>query len=110
MPLIGALINRADDFSRLNELRRRLLKEAAHEPRSVPKPKPRHGMVQEAVIKVLAAKAPQSMSAKDIAAAVERLLGMQVSRNTVHSCLSTGACEPEARFERLGRGCYRLRK
>ena len=46
------------------------------------------------------------MRVQDIHAAVERLLGMRVSKDSVNSCLSTGSRGKDARFERVGRGCY----
>jgi hypothetical protein len=48
------------------------------------------------------------MRATHVHAAVERLLGHSVSKNSVDSCLSKGARGNEPRFERVSLGCYRL--
>jgi hypothetical protein len=42
--------------------------------------------------------------------AVEDLLGMPVSRDSVRSCLSSGARSPRPAFERAAPGCYRLKR
>ena len=108
MPLIGALLNQHSKLDRLGILRRELLRESAKSLRQANHPRPRNGAIQAAVIKVLAAASPEPMHAAGVHAAVERLLNVPVSRDTINSCLSTGACGAEARFERLGRGRYRL--
>jgi hypothetical protein len=66
-----------------------------------------NGVVQRAVVKVLAA-AGGPMRGADIHMAVERLLGHSVSKNSVSWCLATGARAKESRFERVAYGCYRL--
>jgi hypothetical protein len=66
-----------------------------------------NGVVQRAVIKVLAA-AQQPMRATEVHAAAEELLGHPVSKDSISWCLAAGAREKEQRFERVARGCYRL--
>lgn len=66
-----------------------------------------NGVVQRAVIKVLAA-ADEPMRGADIHRAVERLLGRPVSKNSVNWCLLAGVRAKEPRFERVSYGCYRL--
>jgi hypothetical protein len=41
-------------------------------------------------------------------AAVERLLGLDVSKDSVAWCLSSGARGKQPRFERVSYGCYQL--
>lgn len=108
MPLIGALSNHAERLVRLSELKRRLLKQAAQDPRPAFQVKPRHGATQRAVIEVLAASFPKPMSVKDIIAAVEPLLGVPISRGAVEGCLSAGAHSQRPRFVRVKPGWYRL--
>lgn len=50
----------------------------------------RCGAIQEAVFEVLA-NADNPMRPREVHAAVERLLSMPVSKDTVNSCLSSGA-------------------
>lgn len=50
------------------------------------------------------------MSVRDVHAAVEHYLSMQVSKDSVNSCLSTGATGNDACFERTKRGVYGLRE
>jgi len=66
-----------------------------------------NGVVQRAVIRVLAA-AGHALSVADVQGAVEERLGRPVSKDSVNSCLSTGARGAEPRFERMAPGCYRL--
>lgn len=68
-----------------------------------------NGVVQRAVVKVLAAAA-KPMRAADIHTAVEGLLGHGVSKNSVSWCLAAGTRAKEPRFERVGYGVYRLRR
>jgi hypothetical protein len=111
MRLAGALSNQAavEKLSRLNHLRKTLLREAAKSPRPAKRSRPRSGAIQQAVVQVLT-DAAEPMHAAKVHAVVERLLGRSVSRDTVNSCLSVGARDTEAQFERLGRGRYRLRR
>jgi hypothetical protein len=108
--LTGALSNQpaTEKLSRVNLLRKKLLREAANSPHPAKRVQLRSGAIQAAVIKVLA-DSPEPMQAIQIHAAVERLLSMPVSKDTVKSCLSEGARGADVRFERLGRGRYKLR-
>jgi hypothetical protein len=66
-----------------------------------------NGVVQRAVVKVLAASdAPTRLA--HIYAAVEARLGHSVSKESVSWCLRTGCGGDEPRFERVSYGCYRL--
>lgn len=67
-----------------------------------------NGVVQRAVVKVLAA-AQRPMRGPEVRAAVESLLGHPVSKDSISWCLAAGARRKEPRFVRTGRGCYRLR-
>jgi hypothetical protein len=108
--LAGALSNRSgqEKLERLDALRRRLLRQAAQAPRQAKRLRLRNGAVQEAVLRVLATS-PEPMRVADVHAAVERLLSMPVSRDSVNSCLSVGARGAEAPFERVKIGWYRVR-
>lgn len=110
MDLAGALSNQSvgEKLARLNALRKKLLDEVAKSPHPVKPVVLRSGAIQQAVVKVLAAS-PDPMHAAKVHAAVEHLLSMPVSRDSVNSCLSVGARSPGGQFERLGRGRYRLR-
>jgi len=66
-------------------------------------------VVQRAVIKVLAA-AQRPLTVLEAQAAVADLLGHSVSKGSINYCLSTGTLGREPRFERVARGCYRLRR
>jgi len=66
-----------------------------------------NGVIQRAVIKALS-EADRPMDVGEARTAVEGLLGYPVSRDSVCSCLSTGARSREPQFERVARGCYRL--
>lgn len=101
-------MNHADDLARLTELKRRLLRRAAREPRAASRLKPRHGATQAAVIKILAETAPEPMPIKAIHAAVEHLQGERVSRGTIEGCLSEGVRRARPRFVRVKPGWYRL--
>jgi hypothetical protein len=68
-----------------------------------------NGVVQRAAVKVLAA-AQQPLSVQEAQAAVADLLGHPVSKGSINCCLSTGTLGREPRFERVARGCYRLRR
>jgi hypothetical protein len=58
-----------------------------------------NGVVQRAVVKVLAS-AQRPLTVPETQAAVVDLLGHPVSRGSVNCCLSTGALGDEPRFER----------
>jgi hypothetical protein len=66
-----------------------------------------NGVVQRAVMGVLAA-ADRVLTVVEVHVAVEQRVGMAVSRDSVRSCLSSGARGPHPIFERRGPGCYRL--
>jgi len=66
-----------------------------------------NGVVQRAVIKVLV-EAGRPMDGGEAHRAVEGLLGHPVSRDSVTSCLSTGARAAPIRFDRVARGRYQL--
>lgn len=66
-----------------------------------------NGVVQRAVVKVLAA-ANGPTRAADIHLAVERLLDRVVSKESVSCCLRKGVRGVEPRFERVEVGYYRL--
>jgi hypothetical protein len=83
------------------------------EPTAQPEPLPAsgrlgNGEVQRAIIKVLAS-ARRPLTVLEAQAAVVDLLGHPVSKGSINCCLSTGALGDEPRFERVARGCYRLR-
>ncbi len=67
-----------------------------------------NGVVQRAVVKVLAA-AQRPLNVLEAQAAVVDLLGHPVRKGSINCCLSTGVLGDEPRFERVARGCYRLR-
>jgi hypothetical protein len=66
-----------------------------------------NGVVQRAVTRVLAV-AGHALSVADVQGVVEERLGQPVSKDSVNSCLSTGARGAKPRFERMAPGCYRL--
>lgn len=66
----------------------------------------RPGWVTDMVVRVLIAGG-EPMRATHVHAAVEKLLGHSVSKDSVDSCLSKGARGKEPRFERVSYGCYR---
>jgi len=68
-----------------------------------------NGVVQRAVFKVLGV-ADQPLSVGEVQLAVEQLLGESVSRHSINWCLSTRTLGEKPRFERVARGCYRLRR
>lgn len=66
-----------------------------------------NGVVQRAVMGALAA-ADRVLTVAEVQVAVEERLGMPVSKDSVRSCLSSGARSPHPIFERAAPGCYRL--
>jgi hypothetical protein len=66
-----------------------------------------NGVVQRAVITAFV-EADRPMDVGEAHRAVEELLGYAVSRDSVSSCLSTGARSARLRFERVARGRYQL--
>jgi hypothetical protein len=73
----------------------------------VAKPAYRWGWVLAAVTEVLKA-AGEPMRARMIHAAVEKLVGEPVSWSSVKNCLASRVGGRSPRFERVGRGRYRL--
>jgi hypothetical protein len=67
----------------------------------------RPGWVIDAVVRVLVDEG-RPMRSMHVRAAVESLLGHSVSKDSVDSCLSTGARGKVPRFERVSYGYYRL--
>jgi hypothetical protein len=66
-----------------------------------------NGAVRRAAIGALAA-AGRVLTVGEVQAAVEGHLGVPVSRDSVRSCLSSGARGLHPTFEPTARGCYRL--
>ncbi len=66
-----------------------------------------NGVVQRALIEALAV-AGRPMGVCEAQTAVEALLGHGVSRDSVNSCLSTGACGVQPCFRRVAPGRYLL--
>jgi len=66
-----------------------------------------NGVILRTVIKALL-EADRPMDVGAAHAAVGELLGYPVSRDSVNSCLSTGARRPVPLFQRVARGRYRL--
>jgi hypothetical protein len=86
-----------------------IVRKAGSPARVAPEPKMLklgNGVVQAAVVKVLAA-ADRPMGLAEVQTAVDALLGQPVSKDSINSCLSTGSRGDKPRFERVGRGCYR---
>lgn len=73
------------------------------------RPTHRPGWVLTAVIKVLERSA-EPMRAIAIHAAIEDLLGEPVAWSSVKNCLSEGTHRQPPRFERTGRGLYRIKR
>lgn len=67
----------------------------------------RAGALMEVVGEVLA-DAREAMRMCEIHAAAEALLGQTVPRSTVKNCLANNCRGTRTRFERVGRGRYRL--
>lgn len=65
-----------------------------------------NGVVQRAAMDALVA-ARRVLTVAEVQGAVEEGLGMEVSRDSVRSCLSSGARGPHPIFERTDPGCYR---
>ncbi len=66
-----------------------------------------NGVVLRAVVDVMAIQ-ERPMAVAEVHAAVECCLGHPVSRESVNSCLSTGARGARPRFERIAPGRYQL--
>lgn len=109
--LLGALGDR-ETRSSLSHLAERLtaLKASDALPQAIRRQRQRAhrpGWVMDAVVRVLADEGGP-MHRRKVHAAVERLLGLPVSKDSVDWCLSNGARTKEQRFERVSPGCYRL--
>jgi len=63
--------------------------------------------VSQAILKVLQ-RAPDGLRTRDIHRHVEQLLGGQVSRSSIKNHLAKNCHGEMPRFQRLGRGRYRL--
>ena len=68
-----------------------------------------NGVVQRAVIRALS-EAGRAMDVREAHVAVEALVGRSVSRDSVNSCLSTGARGARPDFQRVGPGRYQLKR
>jgi hypothetical protein len=68
-----------------------------------------NGVVKRAAIGALAA-ADRALTVAEVQVAVEERLAMAVSKDSVRSCLSSGARRRNPTFERTGPGRYRLRR
>jgi hypothetical protein len=66
-----------------------------------------NGVVQRALVEVFL-EAGRPMGVGEAHLALEVLLGRSVSRDSVNSCLSTGARAARHRFERVAPGRYQL--
>ena len=111
MELNGALSNPrvSVELSRLDVLYEDLFSRARADPRE-PRPAPRHaGGVLATVTRVLE-KAEHPMRAREIHAAAERLAGELLRWTSVKGILAAYAEGYGARFERVRRGCYRIKK
>jgi hypothetical protein len=102
----------ASDRFRLSYLAKRLkrLRASDARPRAIKSQRQRDrrpGWVSDVVVRVLI-EAGKPMRATRVHAAVEKLLGHSVSKDSVDSCLSKGVRGKKARFERVSYGCYRL--
>ena len=67
-----------------------------------------NGVVQRAVVSVLET-VQRPVTVLQVQVAVVDLLGHPVSKGSINCCLSTGTLGENPRFERVERGCYRLR-
>jgi hypothetical protein len=99
------------DRPRLSYLLKRLkrLRASDAQPREIKRQRQRDrrpGWITEVVFRVLI-DAGKPMRATHVHAAVEKLLGHSVSKDSVDSCLSKGGGGKEPRFERVSYGCYR---
>jgi hypothetical protein len=107
--LIGALSKNgiADQLSRLNTLRKKLLQASADSPKPSTPPPPRIGEVSKAIVRVLA-DGREPLHVAEIHRTIERLLNRPVNYRSVKSCLSEGASRHQPRFERVSYGQYQL--
>ena len=68
----------------------------------------RMGLIRDAIAAVLA-EHREGMLMRDIRTAVAGRLDEPIPSSSIRSCLSREASSRSGAFERLGRGCYRLR-
>ncbi len=68
-----------------------------------------NGVIQRAIVKVLAA-AKEPMRGTDVHRAVEHILGHPVSKNSVSWCLAACVRGRQPQFERVSYGVYRLKR
>jgi hypothetical protein len=100
------------DRSRLSYVAKRLkrLRASDAQPRTITSRRQRDrrpGWVTDMVIRALV-EGDEPMRATCVHAAVEKLLGHSVSKDSVDSCLSKGARGDKPRLERVSAGRYRL--
>ena len=110
MALMGQLSNPVGPLKTLLEgptrpPRRRVPGKSA---RTIRSRHPRAGRITGAIVQVLADR-QEPMQAKEIHAAVERLLGEPVSWSSVKSALAANVAGPSPRFIRVARGRYAMR-
>jgi hypothetical protein len=111
MELLGSLAN-PEVQERLQQLSDRLDRLAASDaplrPSGRVDQRIRPGAVLQALNQVLRST-DQPMQISDLHAAVSSLLGT-VSYSAIKRCLTAGIHGKDARFERVAKGCYRLRR
>jgi len=97
------------ELSRLGSLHDELLRKAQANPRK-PRPAPaKMSPVLETVTLVLEL-AGEPMRAREIHAAAEQLADEPLRWTSVKAALAANAEDDEARFDRIRRGCYRIRE
>jgi hypothetical protein len=112
MGVVGGLWNQ-DVRSRLQCIHRHIARQAASSEPSAKRPPPqfqrrRPGTICDAILAVLV-EHRDGLRMRDITAAVAERLGEPVSTSSVKSCLWREAQGNIGKFERIGRGRYRLR-
>jgi hypothetical protein len=55
-------------------------------------------------------RAAEPMQAREIHTTAEQIAGEPLLWTSVKAALAAGSVEPEAHFERVRRGCYRIRR
>lgn len=107
MHLSGHYSNHSPAFSGILDAFPAGLPDRGGHDRPVPEARAGNGVIQRAVIRVMR-DADRPMDVGDAHIAVEGLLGYRVSRDSVNSCLSSGARGVRPNFQRVGPGRYRL--
>lgn len=105
--LLGAFSNTATGVKveELRQLRSRILANAPSDPPPRSAVPPRHGEVQQTIVKILAqSTGPRTVA--EIRIAVEESLGKTVAKSTVSNCLATQSQGERALFKRVKRGWY----